>query len=774
MESMTEASSSSVTTGDRSAVPLPRLVRRSLLAKSLTAILAPLVIVLIVVGVGGFFAATRIAEQVVRQRDAELARVSADRLSERLEELFGPLELSAESLSRPAATPEELETIVAGIRGRSAVTYDVGLLFYDPDGTVVASDPPWLVRLPQWLEYLDRSQLRLVRDDHRSAFSSVFSDPVTGVDFILASAPVPAPNDDVRGVLAAAISLDSLLLQEVADVQVGDEGIVYLVDERGNVISHPNDELLGDRLTDLEAVSLALDGDAGAVIATGTDGARSISGYAPVGGTGWGVITEQRWDAVIGPIRQAALIALLVIVVGGLVAVGSLFYVIRRMLSPISRLTEGAEQIAAGDFTQRVDTDVDEELRGLAERFNAMAGALEESYANLEDRVRQRTAENQRLYEEAAERARELSELNQRAIAVAGVAQQVGTLTRLDALLPAVGQGLREAFGYSAVVVYLLDDASDELVPQGEAAEAMPRRLIGDGAVGRAVEAGESVIVTDLESEEGDEPGGGSEIAAPIHVGDLVVGVLDIRSPDRGVFDEADRFTVETFADQLAVAIENARLFEQTGDLAVLEERNRFAREIHDTIAQGLTGIVLQLEAMEQTLDGDPVGSLDHLERARALARECLQDARRSVWNLLPDRLVQNSLDEAFDQEVSRFSASGPEDGRFVVTGRPRALRRDVQSALLRIGQEAMTNARKHAEASTVQIDVAYLPGMIRLRVTDDGRGIDETRDGTDGDGGGFGLGGMQQRVQQLFGTLDVRVVEDGHGTVVEATIPAD
>ncbi len=751
-----------------------RLVGRSLLAKSLVAVLTPLVIVLLVVGIGGFFAATRIAEQVVQQRDAELARVSADRLSERLDELFGPLERSATTLSSPSATPEELETLVAEIRASAEVPFDVGLLFYDRQGTVVASDPPWLVRLPQWLEYLDRSQLRQVRDERQSSFSSVFSDPVTGVDFILASVPVEDVTDEVSGILAAAISLQSDFLEAIADVRVGDEGIAYLVDERGSVIYHPDLDLVGDNVTDLEAVDLALGGRSGAVIADGSDGERSISGYAPVGSTGWGVVTEQRWDSVIGPIRQAAQVALLVIIAGGIVAAGSLAYVIRRLFSPISRLTEGAEQIAAGDFSQRVDTDIDEELRGLAERFNSMAGALEESYANLEDRVRQRTAENQRLYEEAAERAQELAELNRRAVAVAGVAQEVGTLTRLDALLPAVSQRLLDTFGYSSVIVFLLDEATDELVPQGEAAEHTPRRLLDDGAVGRAAASGDSLVVHDLTIEDGEDGVTGSEIAAPIHVGDLVVGVLDVRSPEPNVFDEADRFTVETFADQLAVAIENARLFEQTSDLAVLEERNRFAREIHDTIAQGLTGIVLQLEAMEQSLDGDPAESLDHLERARSLARECLQDARRSVWNLLPDRLVENSLDEALDQEITRFAGDGSEDGKLVVVGRPRALRRDVQSAMLRIAQEAMTNVRKHAEAEAVEVEVAYLPGFVRLRITDDGRGIEGQPTRHSNDGGGFGLGGMEQRVQQLFGTLDIRNVDAGSGTVVEATIPAD
>lgn len=763
---MSEASSS-----NRSGRGWP--IGHSLLAKSLLAVLGPLIVVLLVVGIGGFIATTRIAEQVVTQRDSELARVSADRLAERLDELFGPLARSSDSVARPLATSEELEPILAGIRSRAEVTYDVGLLLYAEDGTVVASDPNWLILLPQWLEYPDRSQLRIVRDEQQPAFSSVFSDPVTGVDFILATVPVVRSDETVTGVLTAAISLDSLFLQAVADVRLGDTGLAYLVDERGHVIFHPDRELLGEELTGLEAVQQAIAGRTGALVATGSNEQRDIMGYAPVGSTGWGVITEQEWDTVVAPIRSAAQIALLVVILGGLVAVGSLWFVIRRLLAPISTLTDSAEQIAGGDFSQRVDTEVDTELRGLAERFNTMAGALEESYSHLEERVRERTAENQQLYEEAAERARELTELNQRAIAVAGVAQEVGTVVNLEALLPAVSRRLQDAFGYSAVSVFLLDEGSEELVPQGEAAESTPRRLMGDGAVGRAAEDRESVVVADLSLEADEDNATGSEVAVPIHVGDLVVGVLDIRSPELNAFDEADRFTIETFADQLAVAIENARLFEQTSDLAVLEERNRFAREIHDTIAQGLTGIVLQLEAMEQTLSSDPEGAIDHLERARALARECLQDARRSVWNLLPDRLVQNSLDEAFDQEITRFSANGPEEGRLVINGRPRALRRDVQSALLRIGQEAMTNARKHAQAEHVEIEVSYLPGTIRLRVSDDGIGINGDGGGRRSDGGGFGLAGMEQRVQQLFGTLEVRR-NDEAGTVVEATIPAD
>ena len=768
---------------------------RSLLGKSLIAALAPFVVVLVVVAVGGLLAVDRVAEEMVKRRDSELARVTAGRLADRLAALPEPLEELAGAPQLRDGGAGSIRSLLASARGGQLQSFDIGLLAYDAEGVVVATDPPWLALLPQWLQFPDRSQLRVVAGERRAALSSVFRDPFTGVDFIVVTVPVLV-RGELAAVLAGGISLDAPLLAAVAELRTGSSGSAFLVDEGGRVIYHRDPALVGQPLTELASVRAAVDGQTGAAVGPGSQGEKTISGFAPVVGTGWGVVTEESWDEVVAPIRRTGRIALLVLALGGALSGMLLWVVVRRMLRPLERLAEGADRIAAGDLAHRVDTDTDEELAALGGRFNAMADALADSYASLERRVEERTAENRRLYEEAAQRGEELRELNQRALAVADVAQQIGSLTRLDALLPAVGERLREAFGYTAVEVYLADDESGDLVagsPAGPVAEGEPpaqrRYAPGEGAVGRAAAAGECVVIDDLRAEPAGAttPGDGSrsELAVPIGAGALVVGVLDIRSPQPAAFDDADRFTAETFADQLAVAIENARLFEQSQDLAVLEERNRFAREIHDTLAQGLTAIVLQMEAMEDALADDPEAALAHLNRARDLARECLQDARRSVWNLLPEHMVANSLDEALDRELARFLASGPEAARLVVSGRPRALSRDAQTALLRIGQEALTNVRKHAGASSVEVEVAYLPGEVRLRVRDDGRGFapgaavgvgadagGRREDPRREDGGGFGLGGMRQRARQLFGSVEVGPGEGG-GTLVEAVIPA-
>ena len=127
---------------------------------------------------------------------------------------------------------------------------------------------------------------------------------------------------------------------------------------------------------------------------------------------------------------------------------------------------------------------------------------------------------------------------------------------------------------------------------------------------------------------------------------------------------------------------------QQTRELAVLEERNRMAREIHDTLAQGFTGIVLQMEAAEQAVEDRPDEVTKHLTQAKSLARESLQEARRSVWNLLPQALEQRHLPDALREEVRRYGVNaGWDRAEFNLSGSPRDLPAPVQAGLLRVCQ---------------------------------------------------------------------------------------
>ena len=210
---------------------------------------------------------------------------------------------------------------------------------------------------------------------------------------------------------------------------------------------------------------------------------------------------------------------------------------------------------------------------------------------------------------------------------------------------------------------------------------------------------------------------------------------------------------------------------QQTREVAVLEERNRMAREIHDTMAQGFSGIVLQMEAAEQSIEKSPDALGEHLNRARALAREGLQEARRSVWGLMPHALERLSLDAALQEEVRRFDAEGHAKIAFKQSGKRRDLPPDVQTVLLRICQESLTNIRRHAGASEVSVSLKYHAHEVLLSVQDNGVGFDPVTVQDQKSGVSFGLIGMRQRADQLEGQLVIDSAKS-KGTLVQLTIP--
>ena len=207
-------------------------------------------------------------------------------------------------------------------------------------------------------------------------------------------------------------------------------------------------------------------------------------------------------------------------------------------------------------------------------------------------------------------------------------------------------------------------------------------------------------------------------------------------------------------------------------DLAVLEERNRLARDIHDALGHGLLGIIWQLNWAESALGDGTKESSEALKRARALAEESLTEARRSVSSLRAGPLRGRSLREVPAQETEALQDSGTIQASFVVTGEERDLSTEKGSGVLRICQEALANVRKHSNAKNVHVTLAFEGSNMRLSVQDDGVGFDpETASQSNRDQGGFGLTSMTERADLLGGELRVRS-EVGKGTLVEATIP--
>lgn len=216
----------------------------------------------------------------------------------------------------------------------------------------------------------------------------------------------------------------------------------------------------------------------------------------------------------------------------------------------------------------------------------------------------------------------------------------------------------------------------------------------------------------------------------------------------------------------------HAQLLTQAREAGILDERQRMAREIHDTLAQSLTGIITQVQAAEGALP--PADGQRHLDNAVRLARDALAEARRTVHAVRPEALETARLPEALAEVVDRWSALNGVSAEVVTTGTARPLHPEVEVTLLRIGQEALANVAKHAGASRVGLTLSYMEDVVTLDVRDNGVGFDlaavEGRDSSTA--GGFGLLSMRQRVQRLTGSLAVESAP-GEGTAISASVPA-
>ncbi|MEV0409107.1 sensor histidine kinase [Actinoallomurus sp. NPDC050550] len=259
----------------------------------------------------------------------------------------------------------------------------------------------------------------------------------------------------------------------------------------------------------------------------------------------------------------------------------------------------------------------------------------------------------------------------------------------------------------------------------------------------------------------------------------------ELREQALAEVNEANRRLAASMAENAGL---QQQLLTQAREAGVSDERQRMAREIHDTLAQGLTGIITQLQAAEQFADDQALWRR-HVQAATRLARESLSEARRSVHALRPEALETARLSEALAGVAERWSALHGIEVQVTTTGTARPMPPEVDVALLRTAQEALANVAKHARATKVGLTLSYMENEVALDVRDNGRGFEPDRFGDGGgppdvgdegprrpdagaQGGGFGLVAMRQRVESLSGTLQIES-EPGVGTAISACIPA-
>ena len=355
----------------------------------------------------------------------------------------------------------------------------------------------------------------------------------------------------------------------------------------------------------------------------------------------------------------------------------------------------------------------------------------------------------------------------------------------LGQMLSTIGRLLKA----QSVILWLLDEANDSLVLRAAAqgtnfAAADPAHPFirnpllwkKDKVLQETVFTGAPVICEDVE----DDPRVSSAIreyfkskgtkkylTIPTLVGGRVKGFIGIRHEARPRYRPEEIELAQALAHQAMLAIQLNEFAEQSRQAAILEERNRMARDIHDTLAQGFTGVIVQLEAVEDAIACcRRKEANEHLRRASELARQSLNEARRSVHALRPQALQRGNFWEALKGIVKNTTAGTTLHTRFELRGKLRELPLVWQENLLHIGQEALTNALKYARPRNFETRLICNTKELRLELRDDGDGFK-----INGRHDGFGLAGMRERVEQMGGQLKV-TSSRGKGTKVIVTLP--
>jgi len=256
-------------------------------------------------------------------------------------------------------------------------------------------------------------------------------------------------------------------------------------------------------------------------------------------------------------------------------------------------------------------------------------------------------------------------------------------------------------------------------------------------------------------------------VGVPILASGKVKGVISVRHGDRQAYRREEIELMQALAHQVMLALRLTELGEQSRRAGILEERNRMARDIHDTLAQGFTGVIMQLEAAEKAIEHHrPKQADEHLRRASGLARESLSEARRSVHALRPHALMEENFWDALKDMIKSMTVGTALHSSFKVQGEVEQVPPVWQENLLHIGQEALANTVKYAHAHKFGTRLRCDPKELRLEFSDDGHGFNsqDRRDGR-------GLAGMRERVEQMGGELKI-TSSRGKGTKITVVLP--
>jgi two-component system nitrate/nitrite sensor histidine kinase NarX len=468
-----------------------------------------------------------------------------------------------------------------------------------------------------------------------------------------------------------------------------------------------------------------------------------------------------RWTAILH-LLQTTLLAVVVLGTVLLLVIGHAL-----VLEPVTQLKRAIQKIEGGDFDARVDHRSSDEFGTLATGFNDMAAHLQSMYRHLEAKVAEKTAE----LEEKRERLASLYE----------VTALVARSTSLDELAQGFVRSIQRIAHADGVALRWSDQANRRYLML--AAEGLPTEMVqaehcihkGDCDCGSHAATAEGLRVIPIHTlgEERErlcgKAGFETLVNIPIRLHERLMGEIDLFFYPRIALGEAERSLLEALASHLASAMENLRLNALEKEAAVSQERQLLARELHDSIAQSLAFLRIQVQLMHDALQsGERAAMARVLEEIDTGVRESYGDVRELLLHFRT-RTNTEDIETALTATLHKFELQSGLKARLQMQGQGMPLAPDLQIQVLHIVQEALSNVRKHARASRVWLDVQQQPAW-RFEVRDDGAGFDPEAPGVDDSHVGLRI--MRERAERIGAQVEL-YSNPGRGTSVVLTLPS-
>ena len=475
----------------------------------------------------------------------------------------------------------------------------------------------------QFLTQLQQALSNPIPESQRY-ISAIYYDDVTHEPLIILAIPIDIWG--FRGTLAAEVNLQ-FMWTLVDQLKVGETGYVYIVDNDGNLIAFRDTDrvLSGENVRQISPVNeftanqlLTVNVTPEIKTYTGLLGEKVVGTYIPLSAPPWAVVTELPYTEAYAPVFQTLFSSLAAILVMGLLAGVAGIILARRLAIPVVDLTGTATRIADGEIHLQATVGGAKEIASLATAFNIMTAQLRNLISNLEQRVQERT----NALEERASALRTVSD----------VARTLTSVQDLDTLLPEITRLVSERFGFYHVGIFLLDEAHEFAVLRASNSDGGARmlnrhhklKLDSNSIVGYATTHNEARIALDVGTDSiyfnnPDLPDTRSEMALPLRIGGRVIGTLDVQSTEPNAFSEEDAATLSILADQVAIAIENARLF-SASSAALAESENTFERYIK----QEWSAFASQAKSTGYLFDGNrtlPIKANGHQEKVKTLSQ---------------------------------------------------------------------------------------------------------------------------------------------------------